>query len=131
MDVPSYSNSSEFTRFYIEISNSGYCHLKIGSGYQAFADRMTDFHLDVMNKTGLDSIRIFPDENRTLIIARTEEGIEGIVFGYEMDPTRPLVNAVLWDSIQDKGVLILNNLEIALYTKLQDRSDEELNEIWR
>ena len=110
----------------VSLGSYGYCNLKIGREYQSYINCMSDFHLDQekFKKSGLDSIEFYDIGDITLILARTEEGIEGIVMDYNIDEIENLSKEVLWVSIIDKGHLILNNLELKLFAKMnQDKVD--------
>ena len=130
--VPEYNKGQISRDICISVSNYGYCPLKIGDEFMEYTNFMFDFHLDDLEKRiGSDSIERYSLHGNTLILAHTPDGIEGIVWPYEMDEVRPMANDVLYVSIQDKGYLILSNLEIKLFMNIHNRTEKELDAIWR
>lgn len=131
IDIPGYTNPKEGGIIYIYIAKYGYCPLKIGDWYMAVTNRMMDFYVDDIAATeGPDSVIKYPMDIKTLIIARTPDGIEGIIWPYPEDETDDEDNDTWYISIQDKGHMILNNLEIELFSNIQNRTEEELDKIW-
>ena len=126
---PTWTNPENTLNIIIEVANYGFCPLKVGAGYQQFIDMMDDFHLDHMNKVGPKSIKIFSYGDSVLVLARTPAGIEGIYFDDGLSDIRPLTNRTLYTSIRDEGTLLLNNLEMGLYMNIQNKSNEELEEL--
>jgi len=119
-------NRSQSVSVLISLGSYGYCNLKIGREFQSYINCMSDFHLDQekFKKSGSDSIEFYDIGEITLILARTEEGIEGIVMNYNIEEIENFSKEVLWVSIQNKGQLILNNLEFKLFAKMnQDNID--------
>ena len=119
-------NRSQSVSVLISLGSYGYCNLKIGREFQSYINCMSDFHLDQekFKKSGSDSIEFYDIGEITLILARTEEGIEGIVMNYNIEEIENFSKEVLWVSIQNKGQLILNNLELKLFAKMnQDNID--------
>jgi len=130
IEVPLYNGYSKNT-IHIAVANYGYCHLKIGDDFMVYANRMYDLHIDQFEEEGPKSIQKFILDTDEMIIARTPDGIEAIIFlessqkdeQNDEQNTDYYSNEELYISIMDKGTLLITNLEIGIYTNLQNREN--------
>lgn len=131
VDLPHYIGRNNIVLdIYIQVANYGKCPLKIGDGYQEFDGTLHDLYLNDMGDPGPESIRRFRKDKRTLVIAITTEGLKGILYDFDLDNIRLETTEVLWHSLQNNGTLILDILEVKLYSRLEYRSNSELDKVW-
>jgi hypothetical protein len=105
---------------HIGIGDYGYIPLKIGDSYSVYAHRMYDFHIDRYKVEGPASIHEYALNDHVLVLAKTPDGIEGIIF---FNNTEEYTNEVKYISIIDKGFSLVTNLEIGIYTNLNNRKN--------
>jgi len=112
---PSYKPAER--TLYIFKSDYGYCSLKIGTGAMLYNKNGYDLHLDNMTYPNEDKFYIFKDDDNEfqgdLCFLRTEKELYAL-FIYRKE----IPNHVLRAVIMQHGVKFLNQLELALYSRI-------------